>query len=68
MYWSGGVGDLKVDNGMKVSRLYIITIINCLLFDSDYTKNKDAIICDFVFLFKFGPIKASWFVSFLPYV
>ena len=52
---------------MKVSRLYII-IINCLLFDSDSTKNKDVIICDFVFLFKFGPIKASWFVSFLPYV
>ena len=66
MYWSGGVGDLKVDNGMKVSRLYII--INCLLFDSDSTKNKDVIICDFVFPFKIGPIKASWFVSFLPYV
>ena len=52
---------------MKFSRLYIV-IINRLMFDSDYTKNKDAIICDFVFLFKFGPIKASWFVSFLPYV
>ena len=51
---------------MKVSRLYIIIIIiiNCLLFDSDSTKNKDVIICDFFFLFKFGPIKASWFVSF----
>ena len=58
---------------MKVSRLYIIIIIiiiiiNCLLFDSDSTKNKDVIICDFVFLFKFGPFKALWFVSFLLYV
>ena len=52
---------------MKVSRLYII-IINCLLFDSDSTKNKDVIICDFVFPFKIGPIEASWFVSFLPHV
>ena len=53
---------------MKVSRLYIIITINCLLFDSNSTKNKDVIIWDFVLLFKFGPIKASWFVSFLPYV
>ena len=53
---------------MKVSRLYIIIIINCLLFDSNSTKNKDVIIRDFVFLFKFGPIKASWFILFLTYV
>ena len=52
---------------MKVSRTYII-IINCLLFDSDFIENKDVIICDFVFLVKFGPIRASWLVSFLPYV
>ena len=48
--------------------IYIIIINNYQLFDSDPTENKDVIICDFVFLFKFGPIIASWFVSFLAYV
>ena len=51
---------------MKVSRIYIIIINNCQLFDSDSTENKDVIICDFIFYSSLDLLELHGLFHFYP--